>query len=515
MHIPSLSTAVSSLLLLLLSSSSSLAAQATPFLWDALTLAADLPTSQLLACLEPLGAKVLTSHDTKYTKERYVFDLRHTYLPQVIVMADSVSDVQTAVQCATANNVPVAPRSGGHSYEGYSLGGQDGSLVLDLGGLTSITVKHGVAKIGAGVRLGKLYLELFNQGGYTLNAGTCPSVGIGGQALGGGFGLLGPKYGMLLDRITEMRMVNAQGELLTVSATNHPDLFYALRGAGGGSFGVVTEFTIRAIKPSRIVTSYSYNWHLKDYTAVLGAIAAFQTLVSADYIGVKMNAGPNGLKMSGLFEGTKEVQQRIMAPFFDKIPYPVKSDVREGRYIDAQLRFAGIHNVTRDINDLLLKLDPRTRKGKSLVYPKALEASTIALLGKWAAIKPDGAKATYLLIMLWGGAISKVPENATAFVHRDGHTVIEFMVDWTKDINAHPEKVCGPCLKWMNDMYKEFLEDFRAHYGPVRGYQNYIDREIPNWQEAYYGSALPRLKQIKRAVDPGNTFRFPQSIPLQ
>ncbi|KAG0042003.1 hypothetical protein BGZ83_001025 [Gryganskiella cystojenkinii] len=506
MHIPSLSTALS-LLLLISSTNSSLLALATPS-QNTLTL----PSSQLLACLEPLGAKVLTSNDPKYNEERYVFDLRYTFLPQVIVMATSVSDVQTAVKCATAAKVAVAPRSGGHSYEGHSIGGQDGSLVIDLGGFTSVTVNNGVAKVGAGVRLGQLYLELFHQGGYTLNAGTCPSVGIGGHALGGGFGLLGPKYGLLIDRITEMQIVNAEGQLLTASNTSNPDLFYALRGAGGGSYGVVTEFTIRPITPASVVTSYSYNWKLKDYAAVLRAFADFQ-LFASDDIGVKINVGPNGLRMSGLFEGTKDDQVRAMAPFFDRVPEPEMSDIREGRYIDAQLRLASIPNDPKDINALLLKVDPRARKGKSLVYPKVLEDSTIDLLGKWAAIKPDGARVTYLLITIWGGEVSKVPENATAFIHRNAHAVIEFMVDWTKDPNDHGED-CEACLEWMNDMYAEFLDDFTANYGPVRAYQNYIDLDI-NWQDAYYGSALPRLKEIKKAIDPGNTFRFPQSIPLQ
>lgn len=510
MHIPRLSTAVS-LLLLISSTTSTPLAQVNPS-QNALTLAA-LPTCQLLACLEPLGAKVLTSNDTKYNEERYVFDLRYTYLPQIIVMATSVSDVQTAVKCAAASKVAVAPRSGGHSYEGYSIGGQDGSLVIDLGGFTSVTVKNGVAKVGAGVRLGKLYLELFNQGGYTLNAGTCPSVGIGGHALGGGFGLLGPKYGLLIDRITEMQVVNAQGQLLTVSTTSNPDLFYALRGAGGGSYGVVTEFTILPIEPAPVVTSYSYNWKLEDYAAVLRAFTDFQLLVSDD-IGIKLNVGPNGLRMSGLFEGTEDDQLRAMAPFFAKVPKPEKSDVREGRYIDAQLRLASIPNDPKDINALLLKVNPLARKGKSLVYPKALKDSSIDLLGKWAAIKPNGARVTFFLITIWGGAVAKVPENSTAFIHRNAHSVIEFMVDWTKDTSTHGED-CETCLEWMNDMYTEFLDDFRANYGSVRGYQNYIDLEIPNWQDAYYGSALPRLKQIKGVADPENTFRFPQSIPLQ
>ncbi|KAF9943502.1 hypothetical protein BGZ72_003947, partial [Mortierella alpina] len=131
--------------------------------------------------------------------------------------------------------------------------------------------------------------------------------------------------------------------------------------------------------------------------------------------------------MSGVYEGTKDDQLRAMTPFFTKVPEPEQSDVREGRYIDAQLRLANVPNDPKDINALLLKVDSRIRKGKSLVYPKSLEASTIALLCKWSAIKPKGARVTYLLITVWGGAVSKVPTNETAFIHRNAHCVIEFM----------------------------------------------------------------------------------------
>ncbi|KAF9559261.1 hypothetical protein EC968_006655 [Mortierella alpina] len=441
-----------------------------------------------------LSIAVLTSNNPKYDEERFVYDRRHKYLPQVFIMASSVSDVQTAVKCAAEAKVAVAPRSGGHSYEGYSIEGQDGSLVIDLGGLTRVTVENEVVKVGAGVRLGRLYLELFKQGGYTLNGGTCPSVGVGGLTLGGGYGLLGPKYGLLIDRTIEMQMVNAQGEVLTVSDTSNKDLFYALRGAGGGSFGVVTEFTFLHITPAPVVTSFSYRWKSKNYYAtVFSSYTAFQDFVSED-VAMKMHVGPSGLHMNGLFEGAKDEHEKVMAPFFATVPVPELIDVREGRYIDAQLRLASLPNDPKDLEALLWKVEPKTRKGKSLVYPKALAKSTIDLMGKWAAIKPSGARINYLVVIVWGRAVSKIPEDATSFVHRNAHTVIEFMVDWTPATGATSEATCDACLKWMNDMYTEFLDDFKANYGPIRGYQNYIDIDMPDWQDAYYGSSLPRLK---------------------
>ncbi|KAG0051073.1 hypothetical protein BGZ83_004105 [Gryganskiella cystojenkinii] len=523
MHL-SIPSSKASLLLFLSTATSSLLAQALyiPAAYAGLngTTLAAAPTSQLLTCLKPLGSKVLTSSSSKYATERYGFDLRYTYKPQVIVLATSASDVQTAVKCATASKVAVAPRSGGHSFEGYSIGGQDGSLVLDLTGLSTVTVKNGVATVGAGVRLGPLYLALYNQGGYTINAGTCPSVGIGGHALGGGFGLLGRKYGLLIDSITEMQVVNAEGALLTVSASSNSDLFYALRGAGGGSYGVVTQFTFKVIKPASTVTSYTYDWKLKDYAGVLRAYIDFQLTASRD-VGVEMNVGPDGLEMYGLFEGDKAAQAAALAPFLAKAPKPSSSDIRQGRHIDAQLRFSYIAGDPTDINALSLTGkykpgDSRYTKGKSLVYPEPLKDSTIALLGKWAAKNPKGSTANYIIVDIWGGAVSDTPADATAFIHRDAHSVFEFVSEWNEDPNAKPGIAdCQPCLQWMNDMYAEFLTDFTANYGPVRGYQNYIDKDLEDWQDAYYGDALTRLKQIKSSFDPQNTFRFPQSIPLQ
>ncbi|KAF9290917.1 hypothetical protein BGZ88_007123 [Linnemannia elongata] len=479
--------------------------------------------STFIACLKPLGAKVLQRKTAGFEKERYAFDLRYTYNPEVVVMAASAADVQVAVKCAKASNVPVAPRSGGHSFEGYSIGGQDGSLVLDLSGLSSVKVTGSgataEAKVGSGVRLGPLYLALFNQGGWTLNGGTCPSVGVGGHTLGGGFGLLSRKYGLLIDSLLEIEVVNADGNLVTASKTQNQDLFYALRGAGGGSYGVVTSFTYRPIKPAAKATSFTYNWPLSQASAVLKAYVEFQPTASRD-IGVEMNVAPDGLMMYGIYQGTKADQATAMASFLTAAGKPKSSDVREGRYIDGQLRFAYIYNDPKDINALGLTGgykpgDSRYTKGKSLVYPSVLKTSTINLLKKWGAKTPSGGTANYIIVDIWGGAVQDHSADETAFIHRDAHTVFEFVSEWDENPDVKPGKPdCAACLKWMNDMYAEFLTDFKANYGPVRGYQNYIDKDIPNWQDAYYGSAITRLKQIKKSVDPGNVFRFPQSIPL-
>ncbi|KAF9438687.1 hypothetical protein BGZ76_005830 [Entomortierella beljakovae] len=436
-------------------------------------------------------------------------------------MASSEAHVQEAVKCAKANNVAVAPRSGGHSFEGYSIGGQDGSLVIDLAGLSSVVMVNGnQAKVGSGIRLGPLYWELFNQGGWSINAGTCPSVGIGGHALGGGFGLAARSYGLLIDRIASMEMVNADGELVTASATENPDLFFALRGAGGGSYGVVTSFTILPYQPPPLVTSFSYNWKLSDYANVLRAYVNFHSTAPRE-VGVELTIGPSGMEIYGIYHGPQAQLASAMTTFLLTAPAPASSDIRQSRLIDAQLRFAWVAGDPIDpsglaLNGTYMPGDSRYTKGKSLVYPKALAPSTIALLGKWAAQKPVGSTANYIIVDLWGGAIKDTASDETAFVHRDAHTVFEFVVEWDENPNALPGKPdCQGCITWINNMYSEFLKDYKtSQYGPLQSYQNYIDKDIPNWTTTYYGSSFKRLVDIKAKFDPSNVFRFPQSIPL-
>ncbi|KAF9925720.1 hypothetical protein BGZ67_008482 [Mortierella alpina] len=474
--------------------------------------------STLLACLQPLGSKVLERETPNFEKNRWAFDYRYTFKPEVVIMATSTADVQTAVKCAKASKVAVAPRSGGHSYEGYSIGGQDGSVVIDLSAFSSVVVSGKKAKVGAGVRLGPLYYELHKQGGWTINAGTCPTVGIGGHALGGGFGMLGRKYGLMLDRVVEMELVNANGDLLTASASKNPDLFYALRGAGGGSYGVVTSFTILPIKPAKKVTSFAYSWNYEELAQVL---KAYVTYGNWRDMGLGFSVTAEGVGLSGLFQGPQAQQAAAMAVFLKLVPKPNATDVRETSNIESVLRFAYMYNDPTDIEALNMKGsfkpgDSHYTKGKSLVFPSALKNSTIALLAKWGDKVPEGSSANYILIDRWGGAIEKVPVDATSFVHRNAHTVIQFVTEWDGNPDAVPGTPdCKACLDLMNEMYSDFLADYKVNYGPVvHGYQNYIDSEIPNWQAAYYGSAFSRLKQIKAKTDPENVFRFPMSIPL-
>ncbi|KAG0313601.1 hypothetical protein BG000_005823, partial [Podila horticola] len=224
-----------------------------------ISLTETLPAS-LIDCLQSIKGNnksyLSTPLSPTYNKERILYNKIFVHNPSAIFHPASEVDAAAAVVCAVSHNVSIVPRSGGHSFEGYSGGGK-GSLVIDLDLFQQFSIDHdtGIATVGGGNRLGSLYTKLWSAGEYLVPAGTCPGVGIGGHALGGGVGVAGRKYGMLSDNIVGMTMIAANGDIWEVNATSRPDLFWALRGAGGGSFGLVTEFRIQAYKAPPTVTT--------------------------------------------------------------------------------------------------------------------------------------------------------------------------------------------------------------------------------------------------------------------
>ncbi|KAF0494352.1 FAD-binding domain-containing protein [Gigaspora margarita] len=193
-----------------------------------------------------LEGPVIYPNDTLFPSLIIDQNIRVNYTPTVLVYAIDNKDVQKAVKCVVELKRDIVPRSGGHSYEKYGLSGRDNVFVLDLTFVNSITINSEMktAKIGAGNRLGNVYNQL-NQAGFLIPAGLCPSVGIGGHALGGGFGYYSRKYGLACNNIISMEVVDGKGNILHVDSNTNSDLYFALKGAGGGSYGIVTYFVFR------------------------------------------------------------------------------------------------------------------------------------------------------------------------------------------------------------------------------------------------------------------------------
>ncbi|WP_147372891.1 FAD-binding oxidoreductase, partial [Calidithermus terrae] len=184
-----------------------------------------------------LTGRVVRPGDPGYDAARRNYNERFDVRPALVVFCQSVEDVRNALGFARERGMPLRVRGGWHSYEAFSL--VEGGLVLDVSDLHAVRVSpdRRTADVGAGAQLIQLYQRL-GQLGLTLPGGTCPTVGIAGLTLGGGFGLTSRRYGLTCDCLEEVELVDAEGRVRIASEFRHPDLFWALRGGGGGNFGV-------------------------------------------------------------------------------------------------------------------------------------------------------------------------------------------------------------------------------------------------------------------------------------
>jgi len=191
------------------------------------------------------ACRIVRPGDPDYEEARTDFNTRFSIFPRAILFACCARDVADAIVWARRHGVPIRARSGGHSYEAYSL--VDDGLVIDVTQLDRVRVRHHdrIATVGAGAALLDVYQAMWDQAQVAFPGGSCSTVGVAGLTLGGGFGLLSRQLGLTCDALLEGEMVTADGEIVRASDRENRDLFWALRGGGGGNFGIVTELVFR------------------------------------------------------------------------------------------------------------------------------------------------------------------------------------------------------------------------------------------------------------------------------
>lgn len=195
-----------------------------------------------------------------------------TVHPVGIFVPSSVSDVQAAVKCGFQTNIQLTPNSGGHSYAGLSQGTND-SIILDFRHMTSIDIneKEQSVAIGPGVFVGHLYAKLWKNGGWGTVMGMCTTVAMGGHSIGGGVGYFSSLYGLVIDNILEMKLVDARGNAVTANSTHNTDLWWAMRGVGPGYVGIVTSVTLKMFKAKdHKLTFTQVRYRVKDFQNVIG-----------------------------------------------------------------------------------------------------------------------------------------------------------------------------------------------------------------------------------------------------
>jgi FAD/FMN-containing dehydrogenase len=446
-----------------------------------------------------------------YEASRRPFNAQfHEVAPAGIVSCATPQDISEAISFARRHGLEVAMRSGGHSFAGHS---STHGVVIDVTPMRAISVSGGVATVGAGARLGEVY-DALQDHGLAIPGGTCPTVGVAGLTLGGGLGILGRKYGATSDRLMGAEIVLADGRILACDEHHDGDLFWALRGAGAGNFGVVTSLVFRGV-PAPEATNVHLTW---PYSAAAEVIEAWQDWSPT---------GPDELAASLKVTITGQVDRQPSVDVYAAL-LATESDAVE--LLDELVARAGSDPVSlsqermsfpetrrfwaelgeareKDRDDEIAQPpEPVYLFSKSEFFGRPLPGEAVAVLLETFALERVQGQSRELDFMPWGGAYNRVRPNATAFVHREEL----FQLKHAVVVEPHASKADKEAA------HRQVTRSWASvhPWGSGRVFQNFADPDLDGWADAYYGPNLDQLVRAKARYDPGNIFRFDQSLPL-
>ncbi|MFG1606081.1 FAD-dependent oxidoreductase [Actinoplanes sp. NPDC049265] len=426
---------------------------------------------------------------TGYDAARRLYDPRFDGVrPPAVARCAHAGDVAEAIRFAGREGVTIVTRGGGHSYVGAST--STSALVLDVRRLAAVSwdAATRTATIGGGARLIDVYDRLAARG-VSIPSGSCGTVGVSGITSGGGIGMASAAYGLTCDAVTAARLVGADGRERTVDAAREPDLFWALRGGGGGQFGVVTQWRMRTFAAAATGQfTLSYRW--ADAAAVAagwqaaitragGAWSTCQFVAEADRsLGVRVN----GFVIGDTATAAAEAIERAVG----REPLSVKLSRRSYLDVIHDRAGAGDHRTELVGSDVFARPLPAT----------AVEAMLAVVEERARAGRPGVAKLKQLT-----GAPARIRPDATAFPWRGAHTMMQWLVmpaagdaATVRDAYAWIDRGHRALSAWSSGRYVNYLEPDPAQL--TRG----------------HGANLARLRRVRAAADPRRLFRGPYTL---
>ncbi|MEO7126855.1 MAG: FAD-binding oxidoreductase [Nakamurella sp.] len=456
------------------------------------------------------GTLVLPS-DGAFRRARELFNPRFDDIhPQAVAQCASVDDVAACVAFARRARVPLAVRSGGHCYEGWSVGP---GLVIDTGPLKTVQLDSGTAVVGAGARLIDVYSALASHG-VGISGGSCPTVGIAGLTLGGGLGVVDRMWGLACDNLTAVTVVTADGKAVRCSPSSNADLFWACQGGAGGTFGVATSFTFRT-RPIEPVATWGRSWPWSRAGDVVDAWLRWLPSAPDELWGsVHLSSAPGSStpKVSVVgtyFGGDVSALDRVLDGLVSAAgSAPSSQFANSHAFLDAKLVDAGCG----DADFAACHLEPagtvthQAYSASSDWIDKPMPPAGTATLLTAIQNRHDSKGAPDVAVQLdaSGGAINRVDPASTAFVHRRSICSVQYIANWYDDT---PAAAVDAAALWPHQ-----TRHAMQPYVTGSAYQNYVDDQIADWSQAYFGANYRRLQQVKATYDPDNLFHHPQSV---
>lgn len=464
-----------------------------------------LTLEQLAALQYVFRGQIVAPGDPGYDKDRLLFNPVFNPFPSLIAYCTCENDVRLALNAAWGSNLPCTIRSGGHSTAGYSA---SSGMLIDVSQLNDVFVNPLTreAIVGCGTTFGKLNAKL-DEYGLHVPGGECDDVCIGGYMQGGGYGFTSRAFGMNCDNVIEVRVMLADGRVVTANEQVNRDLWWAVRGGTGGNFGVLLSVRYRLHKVQQ-VWGWALQWPLSDADGRVKAAGALLILqqgfmrtgvpkeMTAQGMICYQGSDPNGSDMApyllirGMFLGSKDVGEPLIGALGGTPQYQLTDT-----YVNVNNYLLG-HPY--DI--------PELPPGSWL--PEDKEARYVARdlsLNEWRAIldfmvtTPN--RWSYMCLELYGGAINGYPLAQSAFIHRDVAFSAFLDVFWQDD-DERPAA-------------EKFLRDWCELLGPMWNghiYQNYPSAAVPDYRWNYWGGAYATLAKVKQKYDPDTFFSYPQSI---
>ncbi|CAL0324497.1 unnamed protein product [Lupinus luteus] len=458
------------------------------------------------------------------------FNISTTPKPLIIVTPLNEHHVQGAVVCAKSNGVEIRIRSGGHDYEGISYVSKAPFIILDMFNMRNVTidVQNEVAVVQSGATTGELYYNIWKKSKvHGFPAGVCVTLGIGGHLSGGGYGSMMRKFGLSIDHVIDATIVDVNGRILDRKAMGE-DLFWAIRGGGGSSFGVILSYTVKLVRVPEIVTTFVLGKTLEQNATEL--VLQWQEVAPRidDRLFMRLLLQPQSSQVekgkitilanvNALFLGGADELVALLGKEFPLLGLK-KENCSEVSWVDSLLSWANFKKGAKPE----AMLDRRTNmasfiKRKSDFVEKPI--SKEGYEGLWKEmVKYDKVG---LAFNPYGGKMNEISCDATAFPHRAGNIFkIQYSVTW-KEPGIDVDK------KFMHQTTKlyKYMTPFVSN-NPRRAFLNYRDIDIginnfgnDSYQQGlvygvkYFNNNFQRLVKIKSAIDPGNFFRNEQSIP--
>lgn len=465
------------------------------------------------------------------------FASESTPKPQAIITPDHESQLPPLIYCAKQSGLQIRTRSGGHDYEGLSYVSHVPFVIIDLINLTGITVdvEEKTAWVEAGATIGSLYYRIAEKSlvlGFP--AGFCPTVGVGGHFSGGGYGTLLRKYGLSADNVIDARIIDVNGRILDRESMGE-DLFWAIRGGGGSSFGIIVSWKVKLVDVPERVTVFSVVRSLEQKAIQL--VHKWQLVapkldpdlfiaVSLDGMNVSSGEGMTATFFS-LFLGGVDRLVPLMEESFPELGL-VREDCAEMSWIESVLYFSQAPVFIPPINQqqqveldvLLIRSQPNITNFKSKSDYVQRPVPESGLGGLMELLHEEEGDGGVVYMIPYGGRMGEIPESETPFPHRAGNLYKLAMIAFWEE-GRDSERY----LRWSRRYYA-YLTPY-VSMNPREAYLNYRDLDIgvndvdgdtsyaqaSVWGNKYFKHNFDRLVRVKSVVDPQNFFKNEQTIP--